>query len=999
MAGDLNVALIMKLVDQVTGPAKQILKTVQGIGAESERVGRAGVEWSNRQLEANRGRRAALQGEMMDVVGLGGLLVGLTEPAVRAELQMAEVGKTVEFDAPDGLTVLRSEIRELVTSGGLAATAKGVSDIVAAAGRMGVVDENLPDDEKRAALLEFAESAAIMAKAFGISDNDAATSLARWRQNLGLTQAEALLLGDTVNLLGNTMATTEADILKVVTEFGNIAKQAGLAEREIGALSATLLAAGAPPEVAGTGMKNFLDALTRGESVTDRQAAVYEELGIDAVELAKRMQEDAAGGILSVVDAFEQIEPYRRGALIGDLFGQESKRAIAPLIDNAGLLRETFERTADASRLAGLMEEEYRRQTDTTFARRQRLLEYVTGLSEAIGTQLLPQLNDLMAAIMPVVSQITAWAEANPQLMQTVFALAGGLLALKAATLVAGFAFTALATPVLHVVRAGSWLLTVLPGLAGGLAKLGAVTGLGTVAKGIGAVAAVLGTISAPVWLAIAAAVAAVGAAWKYWDRITAILGGVARAIGEQLAPVFDAIGDRLAWLEPLLWPVGAAFEALGSAVGAAWTAIKDFFSGGFFDRENLTDEQFDAISAKAYNAANAVIDTIKDAFGRFFDWVVSIPDRIVDALGTISLSDFITWPEPPKWLRWLMGEEEAAAPALSQGAAFSALPEDQQAAVRTIERVLAEGAVPSADYRAGLESHAAGLRAEIAAVQAEIADLGVGRQAATLGRPMRESLAGLQEELEAVEAEMADADRRAAELEQALMVINDTEVRPEIDTTSIDEAMAKAARLARLLSNPGGTAAAPVAEAEGARDAGGPVRAGMPYLVGERGRELFVPGVSGAILPARALKAAVVASAMAAPALPAAALAGNADAIAQVGVRAPVSVSAPSAALAPEVAGLLPAQVLDAAGTALAMAAPAAGLAGDRGMIERIDRRPALAPPPAAPQITRQGDTINITIAPAPGMDAGAIARAVRRELDRRQDARRGDLHDGVDY
>ncbi len=39
-----------------------------------------------------------------------------------------------------------------------------------------------------------------------------------------------------------------------------------------------------------------------------------------------------------------------------------------------------------------------------------------------------------------------------------------------------------------------------------------------------------------------------------------------------------------------------------------------------------------------------------------------------------------------------------------------------------------------------------------------------------------------------------------------------------------------------------------------GARAAGGPVDAGTPYLVGEQGPELFVPGASGAIAPNAAL-------------------------------------------------------------------------------------------------------------------------------------------------
>ncbi|GEM_PF-6785201 len=67
---------------------------------------------------------------------------------------------------------------------------------------------------------------------------------------------------------------------------------------------------GASPERAATGMKNFLNALTKGEALTKRQSDVFAELGIDGTEMAKRMQEDAAGGIIAVLDALGQLEAY-----------------------------------------------------------------------------------------------------------------------------------------------------------------------------------------------------------------------------------------------------------------------------------------------------------------------------------------------------------------------------------------------------------------------------------------------------------------------------------------------------------------------------------------------------------------------------------------------------------------------------------------------------------------------------------------------------------------
>lgn len=123
-----------------------------------------------------------------------------------------------------------------------------------------------------------------------------------------------------------------------------------------------------------------------------------------------------------------------------------------------------------------------------------------------------------------------------------------------------------------------------------------------------------------------------------------------------------------------------------------------------------------------------------------------------------------------------------------------------------------------------------------------------------------------------------------------------------------------------------------------GTRDRGGPVRAGQPYLVGERAPELFVPGVSGSILPTRALKAAMAASAISAP----------------------------------------------------AMAAPS-----QFEVAQTIDTRRVIASAAPSPTITREGNTYNITITPSHGMDEAALARLVAQELDRRED-RSANLYDG---
>ena len=118
-------------------------------------------------------------------------------------------------------------------------------------------------------------------------------------------------------------------------------------------------------------------------------------------------------------------------------------------------------------------------------------------------------------------------------------------------------------------------------------------------------------------------------------------------------------------------------------------------------------------------------------------------------------------------------------------------------------------------------------------------------------------------------------------------------------------------------------------------------MRAGMPYIVGERERELFIPGTSGTIMPTRALRAAMAASAIVATSLP-----------------------TPSAA-----------------------------------EIEySVDRRPALSTAATPAPVTKTVEIGQIVIHAAPGMNAEDIAYEVRRQIEAMQDTS-GDLHDGGDF
>lgn len=92
-----------------------------------------------------------------------------------------------------------------------------------------------------------------------------------------------------------------------------------------------------------------------------------------------------------------------------------------------------------------------------------------------------------------------------------------------------------------------------------------------------------------------------------------------------------------------------------------------------------------------------------------------------------------------------------------------------------------------------------------------------------------------------------AEATRVGEAIQQELSVTG----TPKINTAELDIAISKAQQLGNALRNIPGVVAPSSGKPPEGRAKGGPVAGGTPYIVGERGPEMFVPRSSGSILTA----------------------------------------------------------------------------------------------------------------------------------------------------
>lgn len=351
-------------------------------------------------------------------------LVGAAKAAIDFESAMADVRKVVDFDTPQQFADMNNEIRLMALQ--LPMAAKEIAAIYAQGGSAGVA---------RGELKAFAQDAVKMGVAFGFTAEQSGEQMAAWRAAMGLTQDQVRGLADQINYLDAKGNSSAKNVAEVVTRVGSIGKVAGLSSSTIAALSATMDAVKVPTDVAATGIKNFVLALTQGTAASKSQKETLKALRLDAGKVAKSMQMDSKGTVLDVLNRIKSVDPAKQAAVLSELFGKESIEAIAPFISNLDLLKTNLKLVGDATGYAGSMSKEFDVRAATTANSLQLFWNRVTDVGIAVGNVLLPPLNEFMAMAGPMVTSLSNMAAANPWLIKGLLGAGAAMLGMRLAAM------------------------------------------------------------------------------------------------------------------------------------------------------------------------------------------------------------------------------------------------------------------------------------------------------------------------------------------------------------------------------------------------------------------------------------------------------------------------------------------------------------------------------------------------------------------------------------
>lgn len=566
---DKETSWLIKLIDKITAPLKQIEKIAKGATGNLDKV------------TESTGRLNSMFSSTAKLIGAAGLALSfatLTQESISFQKGMA-LANTVMKATPEQLAVVSDQVRELSKDVPLMREqfTSGLNDIVQAGVPAESAMQFLADSSKAAVggqadLSEVVKTTVSIIKAYGLE----------WNKSLDIQNKMQKAVDIGMMSMGEF-----ASALPNVTVLSS---QLGVGVDEMtGAFAAMTGVTGNASEVS-TQLAAILSGLI---SPTQQAAEMADKLGISFNAASVKN----AGGLANYLDALmPKIEKLSaetgmtKEGIVAQLFGR--KEAIIGVLGLTGQLSTAWsDATYQMANSAGAVEFAFNTMNETVEARVQKMKNTLSATWDKLFVAALPIINSVIDGLATVIDYIAKFPESHPYITDTVFVLGGLTFAVYAfetatkwATLAYGFFTGSLYASSFGKVL--GFFTTLVFSLLGLQAPLGAATS-STLAFNTALYLNPIGLIV----LAILALIAVVTIMIMKWDEWGAALSLVFGPLGWIISFVMSlyknwemvkesfknggiieglkAIGKVL--LDSVLYPVQQLLSLIADITGAEW--------------------------------------------------------------------------------------------------------------------------------------------------------------------------------------------------------------------------------------------------------------------------------------------------------------------------------------------------------------------------------------------------------------------------------------------
>ena len=544
----------------ITAGVSGAIKGIQGVCSSFKILRDESLKTTQKMGALAKTGMASLGTLASSATAVAGTIRGLADPAIKFESAMADVKKVVNFDTPEQFKEMGNDILKLTRT--IPMAGEEIAAIVAAGGQSGVARENL---------LGYAKDAATMGVAFDMAAGDAGEAMATMANVLGKPITEMAQFGDVINHLSDNANSKAKDIVNVITRVGSDTRMLGLSENQAAALGSTFLSMGKAPELAAQAVKGMSSAFLQLKA--GDHAKELKQLGFTTKGFAAAMNKDAQGAISTFIERVKKLPKDKQYPLLAKVFGKQYADDVLLLAQNTGeynrqlgLLQET-----DANgnlKYIGSMQREFENRSNTTENKLTKLKSSLTEIATKIGNAFLPVITSFVENITPVIYSITEWVDTNPQLMEWVLTIGGGIGAVVGGLLTLHSTFSFVTAGLLPFLKLGKFLGSFLGNfLFSAISKLSLGFGylIGYIAKG----AMMFGKAIFMMSRALLT------------NPIGLLIAGI--AVAAYL--IYDNWGKIGPWFAELWQTVSGAFSSAWSSItnfcSEVWTNISNFFTSG----------------------------------------------------------------------------------------------------------------------------------------------------------------------------------------------------------------------------------------------------------------------------------------------------------------------------------------------------------------------------------------------------------------------------------
>lgn len=306
---------------------------------------------------------------------------GMVDATGKASDLLADNGKTYA----ENYAAMEESLKDLSTQ--IPYTFEDLTRLASAAGQSGKSFEDLTQTS-------FLKDIAMWGTAMDISADQAGDWGAKWEQAFKMNHEQVMEVADVINYLGNSYATTAAEIAQSVNDAGSMGQLAGVDVKATAAIAASMQAMGVSSDKVGTSIKRIYTNITKGSTATKAQQAAFEKLGFTATGIAQAMQTDGTGTLLKVFEAVNDLPDAEKLSTLNALFGQWAIEGAGKVTQNLTLLEGMLKEVSDPNVWSGSMEKEFIIKATTPEAIETMLGSTKQALMDDIGSAFLPAYKD-----------------------------------------------------------------------------------------------------------------------------------------------------------------------------------------------------------------------------------------------------------------------------------------------------------------------------------------------------------------------------------------------------------------------------------------------------------------------------------------------------------------------------------------------------------------------------------------------------------------------------